>query len=60
MAHLRSMDTTSNGDKFLGTTELISGALENLTEGLQSFLRVSDLNMTKIRQNPRLILNHSR
>ena len=52
MAHLRSMDTTSNGDKFLGTTELISGALENLTEGLQSFLRVSDLNMTKIRQNP--------
>ena len=57
MNHLKSMKKSglSSGvddDKFLGTNELICGALENLTEGLQSFLNVSDQKMSTIRQNP--------
>ena len=60
MNHVKSMKVRSkisdgsgvDGDKFLGTNELICGALENLTEGLQSFLNVSDQKMSNIRQNP--------
>lgn len=53
LAHLKTLGSNQGStSKFRGTSELVTGAIENVTEGLQSFLCINDQSMKEIRENP--------